>query len=408
MAAVNGFNFKIDMTCPRCGAPVVLDETEGIVQCSFCKTRHILHTDPFPCYYLEPGPDRPQPSELLYVPYWRFRGMEFCFNGSEPMCRVMDHSCPAVDGTGLPVSLGLRTQTRSLKFIRKGLEGVFTAPDISKQAALDQMSGGDGDKTYIGEILSLIFMPFYRDRGRMVDGLSGQVLDIAMPDLAADKKSPAHPLSFTPCLCPDCGWDLLGRTDSLVLSCKNCTSFWLIRERKLNRISAAFSGTGPDPAVLLPFWRLQVGFSRATWSTHADLMRLANVPRVVTKDQEKQALEFYIPAFRITPKLFLRLAKQITLSKPALGQAEKIPKAALYPVALPLEEGVQAVLPVLRTLAVQKKEILEILKTEKLTLTAFNLAYLSFQASGNDYVQDEAGIGFQKNALHPGTPRPDL
>ena len=69
-------------------------------------------------------------------------------------------------------------------------------------------------------------------------------------------------------------------------------------------------------------------------------------------------------------------------------------------MALSLDEGVQAVLPVLRTLAVPKKEILETLKTEKLTLTAFSLAYLSFQASGNDYVQGEAGIGFQKNALH--------
>jgi len=390
------------MRCPRCGAPVGLDETECIVQCGFCKTRHVLHTEPFPSYYLEPGPDRPQAAELLYVPYWRLRGMEFRFNGPEPVCRVMDHSCPAVDGTGLPVSLGLRTQTQPLKFIRKGLEGIFTAPDISKQAALDQMSGANGDKTYIGEILSLIFMPFYRDRSRMVDGLSGQVLDIAMPDLASDKTFPFHPPSFTPCLCPDCGWDLEGRTDSLVLSCKNCTSFRLIREKTLNRISAVFSETGPDPAVLLPFWRLQVSFSRATWSTHADLMRLANVPRQVTQDQEKQALEFYIPAFRIAPKLFLRLAKQITLSTPALGQAEKIPKTALYPVTLSLDEGIQAVLPVLRTLVVQKKEPLEILKTEKLTLTAFSLAYLSFQALGNDYVQEGTGLGLPKNALHAG------
>lgn len=399
---------KIDMRCPRCGAPVVLDETECIVQCGFCKTRHVLHTEPFPSYYLEPGTDRPQASELLYMPYWRLRGMEFRFNGPESVCRVMDHSCPAVDGTGLPVSLGLRTQTRPLKFIRKGLDGIFTAPDISKQAALERMFGGDGDKTYIGEILSLIFMPFYRDRSRMLDGLSGQVLDMAMPDFASDKTFPAHSLSFTPCLCPDCGWDLDGRTDSLVLSCKNCTSFRLIREKRLNRLSVVFSGLSPDPAVLLPFWRLQVGFSRATWSTHADLMRLANVPRQVTRDQEKQSLEFYIPAFRIAPKLFLRLAKQITLSKPALGRAEKIPKTALYPVTLSLDEGVQAVLSVLRTLVVPKKETLEILKTEKLTLTAFSLAYLSFQASGNDYVQGEAGIGFQKNALHAGTPRPGL
>jgi hypothetical protein len=318
----------------------------------------------------------------------------------------MDHSFPAVDQEGLPVSLGLRTQTRPLKFIRRGLEGAFTTPDISRQAALDQISGGDGDKTYIGEILSLIFMPFFRNNGKMVDGLSGQALDMPMPDCVSGRKSPDHPLSFTPCLCPDCGWDLTGRTDSLVLSCKNCTSFWLIREEKLNRVSATFAEEGPKTIILLPFWQLQVSFNRATWSTQADLMRLANVPRQITQDQEKQVLEFYIPAFRISPKLFLRLAKQITLSGISLGRVGKIPGAELYPVDLPLEEGVQAVLPVLRTLAAQRKEVLEVLKTEKLGLTAFGLAYLPFLSSGNDYVQDELGIGFQKNALQPGASRP--
>ena len=400
---MNNFNFKIDMHCPRCGAPVVLDETECIVQCGFCKTRHVLHTDPFPCYYLEPGGlDRPNLAKLLYVPYWRFRGMEFSFKGSEPVCRVMDHSCPAVDTIGLPVSLGLRTQTRPLKFIRKGIEGSFTAPKIPKKEGIRKMSGDDGERTYIGEILSLIFMPFYQDRDRIVDGLSGQALDMKASDLVADKKSPGHPLSFTPCLCPDCGWDLLGRTSSLVLSCKNCTSFWLIREKKLNRISAVFSDTGPDMELLMPFWRIQVGFASATWSTHADLMRLANVPKVITEEQEKQPLCFYIPAFKIAPKLFLRLAKQITLSEIKPGQGEKIPTAEIHPVDLSLDEGVQAVLPVLTAMVVRKKEILDALKKEKLTLTSFSLAYFSFQASGNDYVQDETGIGLPKTALQPG------
>ncbi len=230
--------------------------------------------------------------------------MEFSFKGSEPGCRVMDHSCPAVDQAGLPVSLGLLTQTRPLKFIGKGIEGSFAAPDISRKTVLDRMSGEDRDRVYIGETLSMIFMPFFRDRGRRVDGLSGKTLDSQLPDLAADKKSPEYPLSFTPCLCPDCGWDLDGRTDSLVLSCKNCTSFWLIREKKLTRISAIFSRPGPGTAVLLPFWRFRVGFSRGKWSTHAYLMRLANVPRVVTKAKEEQPLSFHIPAFKIAPKLF--------------------------------------------------------------------------------------------------------
>ena len=47
-------------------------------------------------------------------------------------------------------------------------------------------------------------------------------------NLQAHKKSPAYHLEFTPGLCPNCGWDLKGETDSLVLHCSNCMSFWLI------------------------------------------------------------------------------------------------------------------------------------------------------------------------------------
>lgn len=399
---MNPSNFKIDMQCPRCGAPVVLDEAECIVQCAFCKTRHVLHTDPFPCYYLEPAPEFKTP-KILYVPYWRFRGMEFNFKGEEQGCRVMDHSCPAVNKTGLPISLGLRTQTRTLKFIRKGIEGSFTAPDIAKKEVIEQMSGGDENKIYIGETLSLIFMPFFHDQGRVFDGLSGNDTDIAFSDLAADKKSPGHPLSFTPCLCPNCGWDLDGRTDSFVLSCKKCMSFWLIRQKKLNRISAVFSDPGPDTDILIPFWRLQIEFSPAGWSTHADLMRITNVPKVIAREHEKQPMCFYIPAFKIAPKLFLRLAKQMSLAGINPEQApKKIPDIQFQPVDLALDEGVQAVLPVLAAMVVRKKETLETLKNEKLKLNSFSLAYLSFHASGNDYVQDKIGIGLPKNALQTG------
>ena len=393
------------MHCPRCGAPVVLDETECIVQCAFCKTRHILHTDPFPCYYLEPGPEAPQGHETLYVPYWRFKGMEFSMEEFSPGFRVIDHSCPAVNKKGLPPSLGLRPQTRPLKFIQKDTEGVVLPPEISGKTALKQMAGGGDDKVYIGETLSLVFMPFYRNSGVICDGLSGNPLLLcSMPstDLPTDKKSPDHHLSFTPCLCPDCGWDLKGRTDSLVIHCSNCATFWLIRNKKLNRLETHFADSGMDTKILMPFWRLKVEFNLLTCSTYAHLIKIANIPKVVQEEHEKQPLYFYIPAFKINPKLFLRIAKQMTLAQISPAPAAKPTEIEFHPTDLPLDEGAQAVFPALAEMAGHRKETINSLKKEKLKIHAFSLIYISFQESGSEYIQKEMGISLPKNALQKG------
>ncbi len=92
----------------------------------------------------------------------------------------------------------------------------------------------------------------------------------------------------------------------------------------------------------------------------------------------------------------------MTLAGIRPGRAEKIPAMDFYPANLPPDEGVQAVLPVLATMAVRKKEIQEALKIEKSALISFSLIYLPFQASGNDYVQEETGMGLPKNALQAG------
>jgi len=390
------------MQCPRCGAPVVLDESECIVQCGFCRTRHALHTDPFPCYYIEPGPKMPAATEPLYVPYWRFRGMEFSLDKASPGFRVIDHSCLAVNTKGLPPSLGLRPQARPLKFIGKDTNGVFLPPEISGKTALKQMTGEGEDKIYIGETLSLIFMPLFRNSNVLCDGLTGIPVSISVSDLPAEKKAPGHQLSFTPCLCPDCGWDLKGRTDSLVIHCSNCTKFWLIRNKKLNRIDTHFSASNPDTKILMPFWRLQVEFNLITCSTYADLIKIANIPKAVQEEHKKQLLYFYIPAFKINPKLFLRIVKQMTLAQISSVPAEKIPEIEFHPTDLPLDEGAQAVFPALAEMAGHRKETINSLKKEKLKIHAFSLMYISFQESGSEYAQKEMGISLPKNALQKG------
>ena len=390
------------MQCPQCGAPVVLEETEYIIRCRFCRTSNIIHTHPYPCYYMEPRQKKYAGLQIAYVPYWRFKGLEFSLGTKQPGFRVIDHSYLAVDKSGLPVSLGLRSQTQKLKFIQKGILGSFLLPVISRKDILKQIAGDGEKKVHIGEILSLVFMPFYQDTDILYDGLSGKAIAMHPSDLQAHKKSPAYHLAFTPSLCPNCGWDLKGETDSLVLHCTNCMSFWLIHNKKLNKFKAMFYDIRQDTDMQMPFWRLQIEFKTLECSTYAHLIKIANIPKVVKEEHEKQVLYFYIPAFKINPKLFLRIGKQITLAQIEPAQARqirKIPKNRFHPADLSLEEGFQAVLPILMGLCTQKKETWSLLAKEKLKLKSFSITYVPFRTSGSEYIQDTLGFSIPINSL---------
>jgi len=397
MAVVSTYNFQIDMQCPQCGAPAVLNETEYIIQCHFCRICNIIHPYPYPCYYMEPGQKKYSNLKIAYVPYWRFKGLEFTLGKKTPGFRVIDLSYLAVNKTLLPLSLGLRSQTQKLKFLHRGITGSFLPPAISRKEILQQIGGGGDKKVHIGEILSLIFMPFYQDRDIMYDGLTGNVVSIHPSDLAANKKSPAYNLKFTPSLCPNCGWDLKGETDSLVLHCNNCASFWLISNKKLNRLNAMFFDAKSD--MHMPFWRLEIEFSKLKCSTHAHLKKIANIPKVTQEIDEQQILYFYIPAFKLNPKLFLRIGRQTTLSMIKPSKAENIPQGSFHPVDLPLREGFQAVGPILMNLCAKKKDIWNILEKEKFKLKSYCLVYVGFHATGNEYIQDTLGFSIQKNSL---------
>lgn len=391
------------MQCPQCGAPVVLNETEYIIECNFCRTRNIIHTHPYPCFYMEPRQEKYANLKIAYVPYWRFKGLEFTLGNKPPGFKIIDISCLAVNKTSMPPTLGLRSQTQRLKFLHKDIQGSFLPPAISRKEILHKIGESGDIKVHIGEILSLIFMPFFQDKEKIYDGLTGNLIPMQSTDpnsnLTANKKSPNYNLKFTPSICPNCGWDLKGETDSLVLHCSNCISFWLIRNKKLNRIKAMFSKAKSDIPMQMPFWQLQIEFSNLKCSTRAHLIQIANIPKIIKKEDTQQVLYFYIPAFKLNPKLFLRIGKQITLSMIKPSTTQNIPHGNFHPVDLPLDEGVQAVAPVLMNLCTNKNDTWKILKRERLKLKSYCLVYMPFHASGSEYIQDTLGFSIQKNSL---------
>jgi hypothetical protein len=218
-------------------------------------------------------------------------------------------------------------------------------------------------------------------------------------NLSAESRAPGYDLKFLPAMCPDCGWDLDGERDSIVLVCRNCKSHWLIHSRNLYHIRVESFGSRAQADVYIPFWKLSVQFSHMACSTYADLIRIVNMPRPNPGVDNRQNLYFYVPAFKVYPKIFLRLARQITIPQIVPSPAAKIADVLFYPVNLPLQEGLQAVPPVLMYISKEKTAMREKLVNEKLRLKSFSLVFIPFRKIGPDFVQMELGFSVPEGSL---------
>ena len=66
----------------------------------------------------------------------------------------------------------------------------------------------------------------------------------------------------------------------------------------------------------MPFWKITVREEGLGINTLADFMRIAQLPLVKKRDGEDKALSFWLPAFKVRPREFLRLASQMTVLPP--------------------------------------------------------------------------------------------
>ncbi|MCK7515939.1 MAG: hypothetical protein MZV70_76205 [Desulfobacterales bacterium] len=65
-------SFQIEHQCPQCGAPANLEETDRLFACPFCRVKSFLLTRDYFRYVLPAK--NPAGKELVYFPYWRFKG----------------------------------------------------------------------------------------------------------------------------------------------------------------------------------------------------------------------------------------------------------------------------------------------------------------------------------------------
>ena len=400
--------FTIEQTCPQCGGPIEIDETDHLLRCPYCDVRNYLFA---PTYFRYELPHKAPKKELIYAPYLRFRGSVYFCKDMDIGHRLVDITAMGSDFKGIPVSLGIRPQAMKMKFVTPETTGSFLrftrkASDILANAGRLSSGSNNGDilhRAFIGETMSLIYLPLYIENNRLYDAVlnkpianfSGGVENLEQ----AINRSPKWGLTFIPTLCPDCGWELEGDAGSVVLTCSNCDSAWEAVKGKFKKIDFNLVPGEDKETIYLPFWKTTVVTRGVDISSFADFIRLTNQPRVVGKDWEEKPMSFWSPAFKIRPKVFLRLSKQFTISQQQFETEDLIPKKNLFPVTLPCTEAVQSMKMILAASAVFKKNIFPHLPHIRFDVKKATLVFLPFSDTGHEMKQQHIEISINKNTL---------
>ena len=132
-------NYLIEHQCPQCGAPAILEETERLFSCQFCRVRSYLLAGKYFRYFFQPRSKNDR--EIVYIPYWRFKGLMFSGSPEGINHRFIDFSSLAIESTHFSSSVGLRSQALKLKFIPPDEPGYFLEPSIPIEKALEYAEG---------------------------------------------------------------------------------------------------------------------------------------------------------------------------------------------------------------------------------------------------------------------------
>jgi len=395
---------------------VSLEETDRIFTCAWCRVKLCLGSrGPLECF-IEPPAEAGD--DILFAPYWRLKGMAFsCMPGGAIEAGAVDLSHIALAAPSLPWSLGIQTQLARLRFVSPGVRGTFLAPSITigqalsgyealmKQLGVPPWTAPAHHRAWIGEQVSLVYYPLARKGGKIVDALQDRtfVTDDRWERMAPAVKRPESTVRFFAATCPDCGWDLEGDRDTLVLTCRHCERAWKRNEECLEDIPfAVIPDDTKEERTGLPFWRIRAAVEGIPLESAADCARFCNLPRAVTPAMESTPLHFWVPAFKCSAELYLRLIRRVTLFQWEGDFGRQLGSLACHPVTLPADEGVESLRTALADLAADKRALLLRLNEIGVTLKEALLVYVPFRVRGGELIQPQIPLGIQRKALHYG------
>ena len=205
-----------------------------------------------------------------------------------------------------------------------------------------------------------------------------------------------------PTLCPNCGWDLEGERDSVILTCSNCNSTWEAIEGKYVQVMFKIVPGRSENTVYVPFWRITAEDTTLPIHSYADFIRVTGQPMMIQQVWENQEMSFLIPAVKIQPAVFLRLAVQMTFSQHDFEIDEGDLPENPYPITLPGAEAVQALKVTLARSAVVEKKVFPVLPQVNFTVKEKSLLFLPFTDRGSELIQEQKRISILKNTLKAG------
>ncbi len=437
---------RIEERCPQCGAPIVLQESDHLLTCPFCEVKSLLRSrGPFR-YFLPPVTGKTRDRFLLHVPYLRFKGAIFLVKEAGIGHKIIDTTRIGTDLPGLPPTLGVRPQAMPVRRLTPRTPGRFLPLAIKASAILEKVvhlsplrieerkvsrrrmqgMGGDQDlfsydsrmeiteysahgrflhRAFIGETISFLYLPLEVQDERIVDAVTGQsVITLDRAGQLARQSvrfRPSWKTRFEATLCPRCGWSLDGEGDAQVMTCSNCDSAWSPGKKGLAEVQWRMID-GDGAPLYLAFWRITGTIPEVGIVSFADFVRRTNQPMLVRPEWQERPMHFLVPAFKLPPKIFLRVGRQATISQWRLHTRPGRVRDHLHPVTLPASEARQSIKVILAASTASRQKIFPFLPQMHLRQSAVELIYLPFVDKGHDWYQPESGISVGKNVLRFG------
>ncbi len=410
-------DIQVEQSCPQCGGSIVLSESDHLLACPYCNVKLFLQV-PGVYRYVLPAKDNllEDQTRRIYAPYLRFKGNIFFVSEQGIQHRLVDTTQAGSIVSGLPPSLGVRAQAMKLKRLTPGAGGRFLKLSVKAQAVLEkavqisQLSNRQGGAMYhrafIGETVSFIYLPINENESSFTDGITGSHLfDLEDGDTSTLETRPFHPrwnVSFMSTLCPQCGWSLDGESDCLVMTCLNCDTAWQFFEKGLEKVAWKLVQGDNRTRLYVPFWKVTAQIPQLNINSFADFLERTNQPMIPKPSWRSLAMSYWIPAVKLRPKIFLQVARQMTLAQFHLQAVEGKMVRNTHPVTLSASEARQSVKICLAASTASRRKIFPLLPKARLKTSTVTLVYLPFIDKVHDWLQPQSATVIPKNNLRFG------
>lgn len=404
----------VSHSCPSCGGPVEMDEADRITVCPYCEVKNYMAGGTMLRFVLPLRvPPHIDPAALIYFPYLRFKGNSYTCMGTKIGCRVLDTTHQGLGKGLLPPSLGLRPQAMRISMVHEALTGRFVRRTATPAAILQRaeklassvMEDRDEQlyhRAFIGESVSCLYLPLYLDNNQVYDAVLNRVLGPAEPWLEENDKLMGFRKQWLPgflaMICPHCGDAMRGEANSVVVSCFNCDTCWSEDKGKFQQVSFQLV-PGHTKARYLPFWQVRAVTEGIEMHSLADLLEITNQPIVVREVHRHRPLEFWVPALKIRPRVFLTMAKSATLSQLKYPEGEAQLPQQIDSATLPLGEALQAIKSVIAEISVNRRDVMPQLPELRVTPREASLVYLPFEDRRHDLVQNHSLLSVAKSVI---------